>query len=135
VDPTRADELRRATQGVVDVADVRLVVVFGSVARGQARPDSDVDIGILGGGFWPQLELGSRVAARLHREPHVVDLAEAGELLRFEIARDGICLFDDDDAWPRFQAEAMIAYWDFAPILKLCADAARRTLRKDAGLG
>ena len=131
----RPDELRRATQGVVDVADVRLVVVFGSVARGQARPDSDVDVGILGGGFWPQLELGSRVAARLHREPHVVDLAEAGELLRFEVARDGICIFDKDDAWPRFQAQAMIAYWDFAPLLKLCTDSARQRLRKEAGLG
>jgi len=126
--------LRQATSGLVDVPDVRLVVLFGSVARGGARADSDVDIGILGGGFWPQLELGSRIAAGLGREPHIVDLAHAGEVLRFEIARDGVCLFEEGDAWLRFRAQAMIAYWDFEPILKLCAAGARRRLRAEAGL-
>jgi predicted nucleotidyltransferase len=136
LDVNPAKELRRATESLVDVAEVRLVVLFGSVARGNARPDSDVDIGILGGGFWPQLELGSRIAARLQREPHVVDLAQAGELLRFEVARDGVCIFErGQDTWPRFRAQAMIAYWDFAPIMRICAEGARRRLLQEAGLG
>jgi predicted nucleotidyltransferase len=136
VDAKGTDELRRATAGLVDIPDVRLVVVFGSVARDDARPDSDADIGILGGGFWPQLELGSRISARLGREPHVVDLTAAGELLRFEVARDGICIFErEDDLWLRFRAQAMIAYWDFEPIMRICAEGARRRLLKEAGLG
>jgi len=119
----------------VDLPGVRLVVLFGSVARAEARADSDLDVGILGGTFWEQLELGSRVGARLGREAHVVDLAQAGEVLRFEVARDGVCVFERADAWPRFRAEAMIAYWDFEPILKLCAESARRRLREEAGVG
>lgn len=135
MDTTDADLLRQAAKVVVDVPEVRLIVLFGSVARGKARADSDLDLGILGGGFWEQLELGSRLATRVRREPHVVDLAHAGELLRFEIARDGVCLFEEGDAWLRFRAEAMVAYWDFEPILKLCAAGARRRLRAEAGLG
>ncbi len=136
MDADRTNELRRASAGLVDVPDVRLVVLFGSVARGNARPDSDADIGILGGGFWPQLELGSRIAALLQREAHVVDLAAAGELLRFEVARDGACIFErENDVWLRFRAEAMIAYWDFEPIMRICAEGARRRLMKEAGLG
>jgi predicted nucleotidyltransferase len=41
--------------------DLRLVVVFGSVATGKARPDSDVDVGVLGGSFWDQLAAGNEV--------------------------------------------------------------------------
>jgi hypothetical protein len=65
-----------------------------------------------------------------------VDLAAAGELLRFEVARDGVCIFErEDDVWLRFRAEAMIAYWDFEPIMRICAEGARRRLLKEAGLG
>jgi len=135
VDVSRSETLRQATQDVVDVSDVRLVVLFGSVARGEARVDSDLDVGILGGTFWEQLELGSRIGARTGREAHVVDLAQAGEVLRFEVARDGVCVFERADAWARFRAEAMIAYWDFEPVLKLCAESARRRLREEAGIG
>lgn len=38
--------------------EVDAIVLFGSSARGQARPDSDADIGILGGGFWQILLAG-----------------------------------------------------------------------------
>ncbi|MBA2320945.1 MAG: nucleotidyltransferase domain-containing protein, partial [Deltaproteobacteria bacterium] len=40
-------ELEQQLRPVLDGAPLRLAILFGSTARGTARPDSDVDIGIL----------------------------------------------------------------------------------------
>ena len=109
-----------------DVAGLRLIVLFGSVARGQASPMSDLDIGILGAEFWQGLQIGADLARLCGREPHVVELDRAPELLSFEIARDGILLFEcEPDIWPRFRAEAIVRYLDFKPTLDLCVAGAR----------
>ena len=119
-----------------DVGGVRLVVLFGSVARGHAAPLSDVDIGVLGAGFWPGLEIGSELARLCAREPHVVELDLAPELLRYEIARDGIPLFESEaDVWPRFRAEAIVRYLDFKPTLDLCVAGARQHLLSETQNG
>jgi predicted nucleotidyltransferase len=113
---------------------LRLVVLFGSVAAGTARPDSDADIGVLGGDPWQTLELGSALAARIGREPHVVDLGAAPEALRFEVARGGVLLHEAEPfLWARFQAEAAIRYFDLKPVIDLCAEGVRRRLRAGAG--
>jgi len=113
--------------------DVRLIVVFGSVATGKARPDSDVDVGVLGGGFWEQLDAGSEVGRLTGREPHVVDLATASDWLRFQAAREGIMAHERDaGAWARFRGEAAARYFDLAPIISLCAEGVRRRLLKEA---
>jgi predicted nucleotidyltransferase len=115
---------------------VRLVALFGSLAREAALPTSDADIGILGGGFWDQLTLGSQIGALIGREPHPVDLASASDLLRFEVARDGVLLYAPRaDDWPRFQAEAAIRYLDLRPTIALCAEGVRARLRREARHG
>jgi uncharacterized protein YutE (UPF0331/DUF86 family)/predicted nucleotidyltransferase len=108
---------------------LRLAVLFGSVARGQALPDSDADIALLGGDFWPALSAGAEIAAQLGREPHVVDLATANDALRFHVARDGILLFEYEAlGWARFQAEAALRYFDIVPMIRQCAAGARARL-------
>lgn len=115
---------------------VVLVVLFGSVARGGARDSSDVDIGVLGANFWDALKIGAELGAAFGREPHVVDLATASDLLRFQVAREGLPLFQGaPDAWPRFQAESALRYFDVAPIIALCAEGARRRLAREAAGG
>lgn len=115
---------------------VELIVLFGSVARGQPMTDSDADVAVLGADFWGALRVGSQIARCLGREPHVVDLAIASDLLRFQIARDGVPLFQrENGAWPRFQARSAIGYFDVAPIVALCADGARRRLAREASGG
>lgn len=112
-----------------EVAGVRLIVLFGSVARGQAFPMSDVDIGIVGTEFWNGLSIGSDLAHLCKREPHVVALDTAPELLRYEIARDGVLLFErEPDDWAMFRADAIVRYLDFKPVLDLCIAGARRML-------
>lgn len=110
----------------------RLVVLFGSVARADAAPDSDVDIGVSGLGFWEGLRLGHALGEALGREPHVVDLDRATDLLRVRVAREGVLLAEGEaDAWARFRADAIVRWLDLAPLVALCAEGARlRVLRE-----
>jgi predicted nucleotidyltransferase len=128
------DALRqRAAAGARQNSGLSLVVLFGSVATGKARPDSDADIAILGGDSWKALELGSALAAQLKREPHVIDLAGATDLLRFEVARHGVLLFEATPfAWAEFQARAALMYFDLKPIIERCAEGVRARLRAEA---
>jgi predicted nucleotidyltransferase len=121
------ERLRAAARGF---SEARLVVLFGSVARGEATPLSDADVGVLGLPFWRGLELGAALGRVLGREPHVVELETASDWLRFRVAREGRLLAaDEPDAWPRFQAEAALRWFDLEPIVRLCAAGAARTLR------
>jgi uncharacterized protein len=125
-----AMRLGNATPGV------RLIILFGSVARGRASPLSDIDIGVLGAEFWAGLHIGAELARLVGREPHMVELDHLPELLRYEIARDGIPLFAaDPDTWPCFRAEAFVRYFDFKPTLDLCAAGARRHLLAETAHG
>jgi len=114
--------------------EARLVVLFGSVARGQAVPWSDADVGVSGLAFWRGLELGAELGAKFGREVHVVDLDTASEALCFAVARDGILVAEGaPDAWARFQAESALRYFDLAPIIARCAEGARRALLARGG--
>src|ERR1700674_413190 len=115
---------------------VRLATAFGSVARGDERSGSDVDIGLLLDPDTP--ELRSRIEADLGRaagrEIDVVFLGAAPPLLRFEIASDGVLLVARDRSdWVDFRARAMIDWWDWAPTARIISDAAIRRLREKAG--
>jgi predicted nucleotidyltransferase len=128
------EEVRGAIEKLVaDRPGFRLIVLYGSVARGQARSWSDADLGILGGEFWDQLAAGATIGSLLGREAHVVDLATDSDVLRYEVARDGVPLYQADAVvWPCFRAEAIVRYLDFEPVLALCAEGARARLRREA---
>jgi predicted nucleotidyltransferase len=128
-----ADLRRQLARAPARWAELQLVVVFGSVATSRARPDSDIDVGVLGGGFWEQLEAGTEVGRVSGREAQVVDLAAASDRLRFEVARDGVLVHErEPGAWARFQAEAAIRYFDLAPLIALCTEGVRRRLLREA---
>lgn len=113
--------------------DVRLVALFGSVARGRALATSDVDLALLGAGFWDGLALAAELGTAFGREPHLVDLATASDMLSFEVARDGVLLYQrEPDTWPRFRAESALRWFDVAPIVALCAEGVRKRLLREA---
>jgi predicted nucleotidyltransferase len=115
---------------------VELVALFGSCVRGGARPDSDVDVAVRGGGFWEQLGVAEEVGRAFGREAHVVDLATASDLLRFEVARHGVPVFEaEPGAWASFQARAMVMYWDLAPLIARTAAGVRARLLAHARAG
>jgi len=114
----------------------RLVVLFGSVARGTAAAWSDLDIGVSGLDTWSALELGAELGELLGREPHVVDLDEASDWLRYRVAEDGVLLLEaEEGTWARYVARAMLGYFDLAPIIELCAEGARQALARGASHG
>lgn len=73
--------------------EIQLAFVFGSAARGTLRPDSDVDVAVLGGG---QLSTESRLALMaelslaLKREVDLVDLYDAWGLILRQVLTTGI---------------------------------------------
>jgi predicted nucleotidyltransferase len=114
------------------------VYLFGSVARGEARTDSDVDVGVLFEAApaarleAPQFALESELERRLQRRVQVVALNAASPDLVHRVLRDGILVLDRDrSARIRFEVRSRNEYFDMAPIRRLY----RRYPRMDAAKG
>jgi predicted nucleotidyltransferase len=118
------DALRRALEAEPEVINA---VLFGSRARGSARPDSDVDVAVelAAGAARDALGLGG-LAARLEsavgRPISMVLLDEAPPPLAYRIFRDGRVLIERDRAaLVARKTRAILDYLDFKPVEDLCA--------------
>jgi len=129
--------LERLRQQAGDVPGLKLAVLFGSTARGEARPRSDVDLGILIEPYSPSARFTAeaQLGRAAQRPIHLILLDEAPPLLRFEIARDGVLLLEKEEGlWTSFKAKAMIDWWDWAPIARrMNAEVIRRLKERVAG--
>lgn len=68
--------------------DVHLALLFGSRATGRARPDSDVDVGVVAPGA-DLLQLAADLSRALGLEVEIVDLQRASVPLLDQVLRDG----------------------------------------------
>jgi uncharacterized protein len=108
-------------------AGLRLLVLFGSLARGRATPASDADLGVLCEGAFDVDALYLAIAPLL-RIHHVdlVDLRRAPPLLAFEIARSGSLIFERTPGiFREFQSLAYRRYCDSAHL----RDATKKRIR------
>jgi predicted nucleotidyltransferase len=98
----------------VAAPSVQLVVLFGSVARGRSRPDSDLDIAALCDGPADLDALYVLLAPRLAADVlDLTDLRRAGSLLAFQVARHGRLLYErDPGAFHSFQSLASRRFCD-----------------------
>ena len=127
------EDLAHALQGS---RGVRLAVMFGSAARHTARPDSDVDVGVLLDDDDGLPALRVTLERAVGRSVDLVSLRTAPPLLRFEIARVGQLLNErDPHTWVEFRAHAMIDWWDWAPTAQLMHRAVRSRLHREATRG
>ena len=67
-------------------------MVFGSVARGVARPNSDLDVAILG--TVDRLTLAASLSDAVGREVDVVEISAASIPMLHAIVRDGVVAFE-----------------------------------------
>ena len=124
-----AERLRRAfrdrEQGVA------AVYLFGSVARGEWRPGSDLDVAVLldpapeRGTFDSlRLDLRAELESELGQEIDLVVLNHAPPDLTHRVLRDSVLITEPDpSARVRFEVRARNEYWDLKPYL----DQYRRT--------
>jgi predicted nucleotidyltransferase len=101
------------------------VYLYGSIARGTARPDSDVDLGVLFTDPPPTTFEGQPYALEgelerlLNRPVQVVILNRAPADLRSRVLRDGRLILDRDrSARLRFEVQTRNEAFDLEPILK-----------------
>lgn len=122
IDRGLAARLATALDGRPEIAAAYL---FGSVARGEDRAGSDVDVAVLWAGAPPPtlrglgLVLESELEAAIRRPVQVVVLQRAPVDLVHRVLRDGLLLIDaDPSARVRFEVAARREYFDLLPHLR-----------------
>jgi predicted nucleotidyltransferase len=99
--------------------------LFGSVARGTARPDSDLDVGVLFSNDPPvgldglAFHLEAELEQLLRQPVQIVVLNRAPVDLSQRVLRDGKLLLDHDHARRvRFEVRTRQEFWDLEPYLR-----------------
>lgn len=100
--------------------------LFGSIARGEARPDSDVDVGLLlreePCGTLADLpaELEVELERATGRPAQVVVLNTAPTELAMNVLADGQLLVERDPvSRVDWEVKTLKAYWDLVPLLEI----------------
>lgn len=128
-----ASDLQQAVEYLVREDNPHAIWVFGSVARGEARPDSDVDFAVL---FRkpPTLDLvqerRSNLTAILRRDVDLVDVRTASPILQMQILKNGQLLFEGDAPMRvRFEQTVPSRYEDLKLIRRSAEAALLRRLK------
>jgi uncharacterized protein len=106
------------TQALAGFANIELAIVFGSVAAGRARFDSDLDIAVAAKRELTSSEkqdIITALAASTGRVIDLVDLHTAGEPLLGQIVRHGKRLFGSNLAYGNLLSRQLIDHADFMP--------------------
>lgn len=99
--------------------NLKLLVLHGSRARGDAHARSDWDFAFIGGPGFDADDLMARLAEALHTDTvDLADLSRASGLLRFNVASDGVAVFESTPgSFEQFRLDAISAWLDMAGAL------------------
>lgn len=133
--PALDEQIRKATDKIPGIA---VLAVFGSRARGDHRPDSDLDVAVLPDMAEPRLRwrLQTGVAVALadlapEGRVDVVFLDEAPVILRQSIMEHGRVLINrDPEAWKELRVRTMREYGDGEWARELYWEAQKRRLER-----
>lgn len=116
---------------LADQPQLRLAIIFGSLARGTATPQSDLDLAVWGmcGPLSAERTqaLIEELALITGRPVDLVDLATAGIAIRRTIVREGRILFARDAAaYPEVLSRLWWDTEDFLPLYERILEGRRR---------
>ena len=119
--------------------EVAVVYLFGSRARGDARTDSDINLGLVFQRKRPSRQareqLFDEVAAHVGRATgiervDVLDLAEQGPIFSHRVLCEGRRVFESDRARRiDFESDTIVRALDFRPTYELATEGKIRALR------
>lgn len=97
----------------------RLAILFGSMARGGARPDSDLDVALLANeplSTQKKMEIMEALALVSGRPVDLVDLRTVGEPLLGRILSEGRRILGPASEWGRLLSRHLLDQADFVPL-------------------
>ena len=127
----------RVGAALAGASRVRVAFVFGSQLTGNARPESDLDVGVryrAGASFEEREEARRTIVEELDKalgalgeRADIVDLDECNSAVAFRAIRDGLCVYESAKG-QRVEAVARIQsrYADDAPRRELFFRAAQK---------
>ena len=126
-------DLQRAAREVAAEIGARLIVLFGSAARGGTRAPEDLDIGVLGSAPIDSVAVTNRFMQLLHlSEIDIADLRRADPVLLMLVARDGVPLHEAQPGeMMRFQSLAIRRFADTKKFRDSERDALRAAIARD----
>ncbi len=98
--------------------EFRLAIVYGSVASGRARTDSDLDVAVLATApltAAARIRLIEELAVTTGRAVDLIDLANVGEPLLGQILSGGRRILGDDGEYARLVTRHLLDAADFLP--------------------
>lgn len=99
--------------------EIEQVVLFGSLAKGTGRPDSDLDIAVESRRpltSAQKIDMIEALALASSRPVDLVDLRTAGQPLLTQIVVSGVRLKGSDSAWAGLVYRNIIDNEDFVPL-------------------
>jgi len=116
--PTSNLETSRIRKILEGYPHVRLAVLFGSLAKGNAKKDSDLDLAIATDHALDtkqKMQLTAELATAIGRPIDLVDFASTGEPLLGQIMVHGQRIMGDDAHYARLLSTHLFAEADFMP--------------------
>lgn len=113
------NEIDRQIQSVMNrFTDIKLVMVFGSVATEKATPESDLDIAVLAKNplsVQGKVSIINALAESLGRPVDLIDLSQAGEPLLGQILQHGRKVSGKNQYYAELLSRHLIEQSDFMP--------------------
>ena len=98
--------------------DIRLAILFGSLAAGDATPQSDLDLAVQMGiplSSETKMTLIGELSQAIGRPVDLIDLRVAGEPLLGQILKHGVRLFGNDTDYAELLKRHLFEEADFMP--------------------